>query len=89
MAAIRSETKGVHMPASVERGGPRQPVVPGMELKPGDRLSTGPGSRLLVKLSEGSLVKLGENGNLQLAELSPTKEPFPASPRLLAGRDRM
>jgi hypothetical protein len=80
--------EGVQMPAWVERGGRRQPVVPGMELKPGDRLSTGPGSRLLVKLSEGSLVKLGENGNLQLAELSPTKELFRATLGVLEGAFR-
>jgi hypothetical protein len=80
--------EGVQMPAWVERGGRRQPVVPGMELKPGDRLSTGPGSRLLVKLSEGSVVKLGENGTLQLAELSPTREVFKAALGVLEGAFR-
>jgi cell division septation protein DedD len=80
--------EGVQMPAWVERGGRRQPIVPGMELKPGDRLTTGAGSRLLVKLSEGSVVKLGENGSLQLAELSPTKEIFRAALGVLEGAFR-
>jgi hypothetical protein len=80
--------EGVQMPAWVERGGRRQPIVPGMELKPGDRLSTGAGSRLLVKLSEGSFVKLGENGSLQLAELNPTKEVFRAVLGVLEGAFR-
>ena len=80
--------EGVQMPAWVERGGRRQPIVPGMELKPGDRLSTGAGSRLLVKLSEGSVVKLGENGTLQLAELNPTKEIFKAALGVLEGAFR-
>lgn len=80
--------EGVQMPAWVERAGQRQPVVPGMELKPGDRLSTGPGSRLMVKLSEGSLVKLGENGTLHLAELNPAKNLFKAALGVLEGAFR-
>ena len=50
--------EGVQMPAWVERGGQRQPIVPGMVLQPGDVIQTGPGSRLLVRMSERSLVKL-------------------------------
>jgi cell division septation protein DedD len=80
--------EGVQMPAWIERGGRRQPIVPGMELMPGDRLSTGAGSRLLVKLSEGSSVKLGENGTLKLEELSPTKEIFRAALGVLEGAFR-
>lgn len=80
--------EGVQMPAWVDRAGHRQPVVPGMELKPGDRLSTGPGSRLMVKLSEGSLVKLGENGTLHLAELNPAKGLFKAALGVLEGAFR-
>jgi hypothetical protein len=40
-----------------------------MQLKAGDKLTTGGGSRLQVRLSEGSVVKLGENGVLKLASL--------------------
>lgn len=80
--------EGVQMPAWVERDGRRSPIVPGMQLRAGDRLSTGAGSRLLVRLSEGSTVKLGENGNLQLAELSPAKELFKAALGVLEGAFR-
>ncbi len=80
--------EGVQMPAWVERDGKRMPVLPGMQLKPGDKLSTGPGSRLLVKLSEGSLVKLGENGSLHLKQLEPSKSLFKAALGVLEGAFR-
>jgi hypothetical protein len=80
--------EGVQMPAWVERGGQRQPIVPGMLLQPGDLIQTGPGSRLLVRLSERSLVKLGENGQLRFTELSPTKELFRAALGVLEGAFR-
>ncbi len=80
--------EGVQMPAWVEREGKRIPVLPGMQLKAGDKLSTGPGSRLLVKLSEGSLVKLGENGSLHLKELEPSKSLFKAALGVLEGAFR-
>jgi hypothetical protein len=76
--------EGVQMPAWIERseGGaaPRRIALsPGLELRPGDRLSTGAGSRLVVRLAEGSLVKLGENGSLQLKALEPSKTLFKAA----------
>jgi hypothetical protein len=80
--------EGVQMPAWVERGGQRQPIVPGMVLLPGDVIQTGPGSRLLVRMSERSLVKLGENGQLRFTELSPTKELFRAALGVLEGAFR-
>jgi hypothetical protein len=80
--------EGVQMPAWVERGGQRQPIVPGMVLQPGDVIQTGPGSRLLVRMSERSLVKLGENGQLRFTELSPTKELFRAALGVLEGAFR-
>ncbi len=80
--------EGVQMPAWVERDAKRMPVLPGMQLKPGDKLSTGPGSRLLVKLSEGSLVRLGENGSLHLKELEPSKSLFKAALGVLEGAFR-
>jgi len=84
--------EGVQMPAWVERaeaGGVRKiPVVPGMQLKAGDKLVTGSGSRLQVKLAEGSTVKLGENGSLQLRELEPSKSLFKAALGVLEGAFR-
>src|ERR1700704_6724727 len=84
--------EGVQMPAWVERteaGAPKKiPVVPGMQLKAGDKLVTGGGSRLQVRLAEGSVVKLGENGSLQLKELEPSKSLFKAALGVLEGAFR-
>jgi hypothetical protein len=80
--------EGVQMPAWVQRGSERLPIVPGMLLQPGDLIQTGPGSRLLVRMSERSLVKLGENGQLHFTELSPSKELFRAAFEVLQGAFR-
>ena len=62
--------EGVQMPAWVERAGARpEPLSPGMELKPDDRLKTGAGSRLLLRASDGSAIKLGENATFYLDSL--------------------
>lgn len=62
--------EGVQMPAWVERAGARpEPLAPGMELKPDDRLKTGAGSRLLLRASDGSAIKLGENAVYRLDSL--------------------
>src|SRR5688572_6519377 len=80
--------EGVQMPAWLERDGRRVPLVPGMELRAGDRIATGDGSRALVKLSEGSVVKLGENGTLRFSEIDPGKELFKAALQVLQGAFR-
>ena len=87
-SAQAAVVEGVQMPAWVERDGKRMPVLPGMRLKPGDKLSTGAGSRLQVKLAEGSTVKLGENGSLHLKELEPSKSLFKAALGVLEGAFR-
>ncbi len=79
---------GVQMPAWIERDGRKMPVLPGMQLKAGDKLTTGAGSRLQVRLAEGSVVKLGENGSLQLKELEPSKTLFKAALGVLEGAFR-
>ncbi len=79
---------GVQMPAWLERDGRRVPLAPGMELRAGDRITTGNGSRVQVKLAEGSVVKLGENGRLVLAEVQPAKELFKAALHVLEGAFR-
>jgi hypothetical protein len=79
---------GVQMPAWRERDGGRVPLVPGMELRAGDRITSGDGSRVLVKLSEGSVVKLGENGKLVITEVQPAKELFRAALQVLEGAFR-
>ncbi|MGH8690930.1 MAG: FecR domain-containing protein [Burkholderiales bacterium] len=79
---------GVQMPAWLERDGRRVPLMPGMELRAGDGITTGNGSRVLVKLAEGSVVKLGENGRLVLAEIRPAQELFKAALQVLEGAFR-
>jgi len=80
--------EGVQMPAWRERAGTRLALVPGMELRAGDRIVSGKDARIVVKLSEGSLVKLGENGRLVLSEVQPAKELFKAALQVLEGAFR-
>jgi hypothetical protein len=87
-AAQNTLVEGVQMPAWRERDGSRAPLVPGMELRAGDRILTGKDARVLLKLAEGSVVKLGENGRLVLAEVQPAKELFRAALQVLEGAFR-
>jgi hypothetical protein len=82
--------EAVQMPAWVEReGGQRDPVFPGMVVRPSDRLKTGEGSRLLLRTREGSTVKLGANASFRLgaAEQRPGNV-FAASMQVLEGAFR-
>jgi hypothetical protein len=88
LAQVAATIEGVQMPAWVERGGRRLPIIPGMELRAGDQLVTGAGSRALVKLADGSLVKLGENGQLGFQELNPAADIFKAALNVLEGAFR-
>jgi len=88
LAQVAAVVEGVQMPAWLERGGQRAPLMPGMALRAGDQIATGPGARLLVKLADGSLVKLGENAQLRLTELSPSRELFKAALNVLEGAFR-
>lgn len=56
--------EAVQAPAWRERAGQKEPLAPGMELRHGDRISTGEGARAYLKLAEGSTVKLGESAAL-------------------------
>jgi hypothetical protein len=80
--------EGVQMPAWRERDGKRTPLVPGMELRAGDRIVSGKEARVVVRLSEGSVVKLGENGTLRLAQIEPSREIFRAALEVLQGAFR-
>jgi len=88
LAQVAAVVEGVQMPAWLERGGQRAPLMPGMALRAGDQIATGTGARLLVKLADGSLVKLGENAQLRLTELSPSRELFKAALNVLEGAFR-
>ncbi|HSU77628.1 MAG TPA: FecR domain-containing protein [Burkholderiales bacterium] len=88
LAQVAAVVEGVQMPAWIERDGRRLPLIPGMELRPGDQVVTDAGSRVMVKLADGSLVRLGEKGQLRFTELSPTRELFKAALDVLEGAFR-
>ena len=85
---IAGTVEGVQMPAWVQRGGGRLPVLPGMELRAGDQVATGAGARLLIKLAEGSLVKLGENAQMSFSQVAPSPDLFKAALNVLQGAFR-
>jgi len=87
-AQAAARVEGVQMPAWRERDGKRMPLVPGMELRRGDRIISGQDARVVLKLSEGGLVKLGENGTLRLAEIEASRELFNAALEILEGAFR-
>jgi hypothetical protein len=80
--------ESVQTPAWRERDGKRAPLVPGMELRAGDRIVSGKEARVVLRLSEGSVVKLGENGTLRLAEIEPSRDFFRAALEVLQGAFR-
>ena len=88
LAQVAATVDGVQMPAWLERGGVRSPLLPGMELKAGDKVITGGDSRAVIKLSEGSLVKLGANGQLRFVELNATQQLFKGALDVLEGAFR-
>jgi len=88
LAQLAAVVEGVQMPAWIERDGRRLPLIPGMELRPGDQVVTDAGSRVMVKLAEGSVVRLGEKGQLRFSELAPTRELFKAALDVLEGAFR-
>lgn len=65
-AAAPATVEAVQAPAWRDRGGITAPLAPGMELKSGDVLRTGPGARAYLMLAEGSRVKLGEAAQFTL-----------------------
>jgi hypothetical protein len=88
-AAPAASVEGVMMPAWVEGAGQRTPLAPGMALRAGDEIRTGPGSRVYVKLAEGSLVKLGENAALRIVQAAPERRGvFKAAMNVLEGAFR-
>ena len=87
-AQIAGTVEGVQMPAWVQRGGGRLPLLPGMELRAGDQVATGAGAKLHIKLAEGSLVKLGENAQMSFTQVSPSPDLFKAALDVLQGAFR-
>ena len=87
-AQVAATVEGVQMPAWIERSGVKSPLLPGMELKAGDKVLTGGDSRAVIKLSEGSVVRLGANGQLRFVELNATQQLFKGVLDVLEGAFR-
>jgi hypothetical protein len=87
-AQVAATVEGVQMPAWVERHGVKSPLLPGMELKAGDKVLTGGESRVLIRLSEGSMVRLGASGQLRFVELNATEQIFKGALDVLEGAFR-
>jgi hypothetical protein len=87
LALAPATVEQVQAPAWLERDGRSQPLAPGMELRNGDLVRTGPGARAYLMLAEGSRVKLGESArfNLHNRNLHPEKS-FSGALDILAGR---
>lgn len=66
-ATSNAVVEALVMPAWLERGGRSEALVPGVEVRAGDRIRTGTGARAYVRLLEGSTVKLGENAKFDFA----------------------
>lgn len=88
LAQVAASVEGVQMPAWIERNGVKSPLLPGMELRPGDSVLTGGDSRVLIRLAEGSVVKLGANGQLRFVELNATQQLFKGVLDVLEGAFR-
>lgn len=88
-AAATTTVEAVQAPAWRDRNGTSVPLAPGMELKSGDLLRTGPGGRAYVMLAEGSRVKLGESARFSVhsRSLNPARS-FRAALDVLAGAFR-
>jgi hypothetical protein len=88
-AAAVATVEAVQAPAWRDRGGITAPLAPGMELKSGDVLRTGPGARAYLMLPEGSRVKLGEAAQFSFYSQSMRPErSFRAALDIVAGAFR-
>lgn len=78
----------VQMPAWLQRGYRQVPLVPGQEIRAGDRVLTGEGARAYLKLGEGSTVKLGASAQFTFSREAAEPALFKAAMNVLAGAFR-
>ena len=88
LAAPNAVVHAVQMPAWLDRAGRVTPLVPGQEMKSGDRVRTGEGARAYLKLPEGSLVKLGASAQLVFQTPPVEDSTYRAAMDVLAGAFR-
>src|SRR5947207_14916362 len=70
LAQVAATIEGVQMPAWIERGGRRVPIIPGMELRAGDQLVPGAGARAVRQLADGHVANVGESQQVGVAEVN-------------------
>lgn len=89
--AAPTVVSAVNMPAWIEHGGQRGPLIPGTALQSGDVITTGAGARVLLTLPEGSQVKLGEQAVFRADNLGTSdgrQSPFQATLEVVKGAFR-
>ncbi len=57
------------MPAWLERGAVKKPLLPGATLQAGDVVRTGAGARAYLQMSDGAQIRIGEQTRLHIAAL--------------------
>lgn len=57
------------MPAWLERGAVKKPLLPGATLQAGDVIRTGAGARAYLQMSDGAQIRIGEQTRLHIAAL--------------------
>ncbi len=84
------------MPAWLERGAVKKPLLPGATLHAGDVIRTGAGARAYLKMSDGAQIRLGEQTRLHIAALdgkprvsNVSLDMLQGALRLLAGPERI
>lgn len=73
-AEAAAVVEAMQMPAWIERGAQRTPLVVGYAVESGDRIHTGRDARVLLKLQEGSHIKLGEQAQFNIDALAVPKD---------------
>lgn len=86
--AAQLQVNTLVMPAWLERGTLKKPLLPGAELENGDIIRTGVGARVYLQMADGSVVKLGERARMQIGGLTEERGILRASLDILQGAFR-
>lgn len=87
--AAQIQVNTLVMPAWLERGKLKKPLLAGAELENGDIIRTGLGARVYLQMTDGSVVKLGERTRMQVDGLTPQRGIQRASLDFLQGAFRV
>lgn len=68
--AAQIQVNTLVMPAWLERGTLKKPLLAGAELENGDIVRTGVGSRVYLQMADGSVVKLGEAATMHVGAVT-------------------